>query len=129
LIFDGSLPFGMTVRQHNVSSREVQRQLSWLKGYLDFQCESLANAAREFDRYNLTHIEITDEPTKRVQIGGTFSTTDPVTFADAVAQVVPAIELTSLQAPNGTRVLELRKKPHSRPTPTLACTYQSYPDE
>jgi transmembrane sensor len=115
-------PTSLAVRTRSVSSRDVARQLAWLQGYLDFQCEPLASAASEFNRYNLTHIEIMDEPTKHVQIGGMFSIADPVTFAEAIAQVMPNVELVSARGPNGTRILRLRQELHSRATPNPGCS-------
>jgi ferric-dicitrate binding protein FerR (iron transport regulator) len=117
-------PTSLAVRTRNISSREVDRQLSWLRGYFDFQCEPLASAAAEFNRYNLTHIEIMDEPTQRVQVGGTFSTSDPATFIAAITEVTPNVASESVQGPNGTRTLRLRQDPHSGPSPARGCSAQ-----
>src|SRR6185312_5011873 len=89
------------------SPLEIDRQLAWIRGSLDFQCETIGNAAKEFNRYNRTHIEVTDEPTKRVRIGGVFSTTHPVTFTDAVAQLIPTIALDVAYDQSGARILRL----------------------
>ncbi len=115
-------PTTVAVRPQKVSPREVDRQLAWLEGYLDFQCESLGNAAKEFNRYNLTKIEVIDEPTSKVQIGGMFSTSDPVTFADAVSQVMPSVKVDSGRNPDGTRVLRLEQEQQSSGARSTGCT-------
>jgi transmembrane sensor len=123
-------PASLAIHARNVSSREVERQLSWLEGYLDFQCETLANAAREFNRYNLSRIEILDEPTRKLQIGGTFASTDAATFADAIAQVRPNVILDSVPtATEGVRILRLRQDPKSRTPQPLGCTGSSHPQQ
>ena len=119
----------LNIRVHDIPSREVDRQLSWLQGYLDFQCERLGSAAREFNRYSRTHIDVMDEATRNVQIGGVFSTTDPVTFAEAMAKVMPNTHLDSTEAPDGTRILRLSQTPHKRPIPASSCTAALNSDE
>ena len=100
-------PALLTIRSMKISPLEIDRQLAWIRGSLDFQCETIGNAAKEFNRYNRTHIEVTDESTKRVRIGGVFSTTHPVTFTDAVAQLIPTIALDVAYDQNGARILRL----------------------
>jgi transmembrane sensor len=101
-------PTQLAIRTQNENPHEIERQLSWLHGYLDFRCETLANAAGEFNRYNLTHIELMDEPTKKLQIGGMFSTLDPMNFAQALVEVSkPNIQLDKARTAQGTLVLRL----------------------
>jgi ferric-dicitrate binding protein FerR (iron transport regulator) len=45
-------PTHLAIRARNIPPREVERQLSWLQGYLDFQCETLASAARSLRLYS-----------------------------------------------------------------------------
>lgn len=98
----------VAIHTRNIPPREVEREFSWLRGYLDFQCETLGTAAKEFNRYNTTHIEILDDATAKVQIGGTFSTTDPTTFAEVLARISPNMRLDTVQRTRDSSVLQLR---------------------
>lgn len=70
-----------------VSSAAIERQLSWREGRLVFACESLSEAAREFNRYNLTKLEV-DPRVADEQIGGDFFATD----VEAFVQLMPRLE-------------------------------------
>jgi transmembrane sensor len=107
-------PGQLAIRTRAISPAEIERQLSWLQGHLVYQCETLSNVAREFNRYNRTHIEITDSLTGAIQVGGIFSTTDPDTFAKGVMRMTPNLLLDSIPGPDGTHVLKLHQGPHSK---------------
>lgn len=110
----------LSIHTHNLAPKEIERQFSWLQGYLDFQCATVGDAAQEFNRYNLTSIDV-DDLTKKVQIGGVFLTTDPVTFAEAIAKISKNVRLNKVDGPANTQVLQLRTRDKNLP-PETGCT-------
>jgi transmembrane sensor len=98
----------ITIRTRHIPPRQVEREFSWLQGTLDFQCDTLGNVAKEFNRYNQTHIEVMDDTTAKVPIGGAFSTTNPTAFAKLIADVSPNMRLETAQHTGGYPVLQLR---------------------
>lgn len=66
--------------QHEASSY-VQRKLAWTSGRISFDGETLAEAVREFNRYNRRHFAIADPAIARIRVGGLFEATDPESFA------------------------------------------------
>ena len=63
---------------------EVERDLSWRDGWLTFQGSTLGDAVAEFNRYNLTKLEV-DPALKNEKIVGRFSTSNPDSFAHVVS--------------------------------------------
>jgi ferric-dicitrate binding protein FerR (iron transport regulator) len=110
----------LSIHTHNLAPKEIERQFSWLQGYLDFQCATVADAAQEFNRYNLTRIEV-DDHAGLVQIGGVFLTTDPVTFAESVAKISKTVRLNKVDGPADTQILQLRTRDKNLP-PETGCT-------
>ena len=81
---------GATVHHGEVgvhTDPNITRKLAWTVGHLDFQGETLADAVQEFNRYNERQITIADPSIVNLQVGGTFSTTDPVSFAAALRRL------------------------------------------
>lgn len=68
-----------------VAPIEIERATAWREGRIAFQGDSLAKAAREFERYSDTRIVIDDPAIAREEITGLFQVNDPVGFAHAVA--------------------------------------------
>jgi len=66
------------------SEQKLARQLSWRQGTLVFDRVSLAQAAREFNRYNSRKIVIADARAANQMIGGTFPATNVDAFTSAV---------------------------------------------
>jgi len=62
----------------------IERQLSWREGVLRFDGNTLREAADEFNRYNLTKIEV-DPAIADEKIAGRFHTDEPDTFARVVS--------------------------------------------
>jgi transmembrane sensor len=60
---------------------QVELGMSWRKGILTFNNETLADAAAEFNRYNARKIQIVDEEAARMRIGGTFEANNVDAFA------------------------------------------------
>ncbi len=63
---------------------QVTRDLAWREGRLAFDNETLANAAREFERYSDVQIRLAPELENQT-ITGLFVSNDPVGFARAAA--------------------------------------------
>ncbi len=79
--------YDSSVAVHVVPQQNVNRRLAWTAGHLDFQGETLDDAVQEFNRYNERQITIADPSIVNLQVGGTFSTTDPVSFAAALRRL------------------------------------------
>jgi len=61
---------GIVVEQRGLPA--AQESLSWRQGYLTFHETSLADAAAEFNRYNVHQIRIDDPSVAAIRISGTF---------------------------------------------------------
>jgi len=68
----------------------IERILSWRTGQIALDGESLADAAREFNRYNARQILIDDPGLAQARFVGLFRTNDPDSFASAVALTMGA---------------------------------------
>jgi transmembrane sensor len=66
---------------------ELARTLSWRHGVVVFNNTTLADAAIEFNRYNVKKIVIADPAAARFAIDGTFPTNDVEAFIDAAQRV------------------------------------------
>jgi transmembrane sensor len=66
------------------SDEMLARELAWTRGMLQFRGESLSDAVREFNRYNVRQIEIVDAEIGTLRIGGQFQATSPDRFARAL---------------------------------------------
>ncbi|MDM4766647.1 FecR domain-containing protein [Pelomonas sp. SE-A7] len=60
---------------------QIQADLNWLQGKLVFDQLSLADAAREFNRYNRKQLVIDDAEVARIEIGGVFDANNVDAFA------------------------------------------------
>jgi transmembrane sensor len=78
-------PASGPVRVSRLGPEEVLRALSWRQGMLDFDGETLAEAAAIFARYSDRRIVIDDPDLARRSVAGRFASTNPVGFAQAVA--------------------------------------------
>lgn len=68
-----------------VQTAQLSHDLAWLEGRVFFRRQTLASAAREFERYSNLRIIITDPETASRTITGTYQANDPAGFAKAVA--------------------------------------------
>jgi transmembrane sensor len=83
-------PSGDThTRIRHVSPQDIERKLSWTDGTLSFSGETLAEAAAEFNRYNVRQMVIVDPAIRDLRVGGIFATTDPEAFAVALTASSP----------------------------------------
>lgn len=67
-----------------VEPQLLERRLAWTSGRLDFRGESLAEAVQEFNRYNRRKIYIRNPDLAQLRVGGSFTATDPQSFASAL---------------------------------------------
>jgi transmembrane sensor len=65
--------------------REIERALAWRTGQISLDGETLAEAAAEFNRYNRRPLLVEDPALARRRFVGLFRTSDPQSFALAVA--------------------------------------------
>ncbi|MDO8910240.1 MAG: FecR domain-containing protein [Phenylobacterium sp.] len=63
---------------------EIDRQLAWRSGKIDLAGETLAEAAAEFNRYNVRKLVIANRALANQRFYGLFRTDDPLGFAIAV---------------------------------------------
>jgi transmembrane sensor len=89
-----------------LSSRSIEYQLSWREGRLIFGCERLSEVAREFNRYNLTKLEV-DPRIENEQIGGNFSATNVAEFVELMPHLDASIRWERAQDARGAPVLRL----------------------
>jgi len=68
---------------------EIKRSLAWRNGRIAFAGETLAQAAREFNRYNAVKIEIGDPAVGTMRFGGYFRATDPEGFGASIERSLP----------------------------------------
>ncbi|HVU19464.1 MAG TPA: FecR domain-containing protein [Rhizomicrobium sp.] len=79
-------PSGVSIQREEKT--ELKNSLAWRSGVLIFHHTTLADAAAEFNRYNHRQIEVADPKIARLEIGGTFPTTDVEGFADVSRDVL-----------------------------------------
>jgi transmembrane sensor len=69
----------------HVEPQALVRRLAWTSGRLEFRGETLGQAVEEFNRYNRRQIRLSANSLVTLRVGGSFSATDPESFADALA--------------------------------------------
>lgn len=67
---------------------ELKDDLAWRRGLLVFQNISLAAAASELNRYNITKVAVADATTGKITIGGTFPADDPGAFVRVAQELL-----------------------------------------
>jgi len=67
----------VAIRTHKIRPRQIAREFSWLQGYLDFQCEPLGEAAKEFNRYNTSQVQVDPSIDDSYRLSGTFDAEHP----------------------------------------------------
>ncbi len=97
-----------TLSVTRLAAKDVTRKLAWTAGHLAFQGETLAEAVQEFNRYNQRQITVADPSIERVQVGGTFRTTDPDSF---VAALQRSFGIQALRDSGGIRLVAGDKLP------------------
>lgn len=97
---------GLLELRKGLSAKSIEYQLSWREGLLVFGCERLSAVAREFNRYNLTKLEV-DPRIEDEQIGGQFSATDVAGFVELMPRLDATIRSERTQNSHGVTVLKL----------------------
>lgn len=69
------------------TTQELANELGWRRGVLVFRHTTLADAAAEFNRYNVRKIEIAGSDAAQHTIDGTFLTNDLDAFTDAAQTI------------------------------------------
>lgn len=80
----------------------IERQLAWREGRLVSLCEPLSQVAQEFNRYNLTKLEV-DPLVANVQVGGEFSATDVMGFVELMPRLDEGIRWEHAASEKGGR--------------------------
>lgn len=96
--FATATPKSFLVQQ--VPEKVLQNELSWRRGVLVFHNTMLADAARQFNRYNRGKL-IVEGAASQLEIDGTFSVNDPETFT----QIASDILHLHVEGRNGNMVL------------------------
>ena len=72
-----------------VDKANVQRELRWRDGFIEFQDETLASAAAEFNRYATSTIVINDERVATLRVTGVFRTDRADHFVETMSELLP----------------------------------------
>jgi transmembrane sensor len=96
----------LSIHIRNLRPEEVQRQLAWRLGRLEFDSDKVSDAARQVNRYNLTQIQV-EGVAGDARIGGTFSPTEPLTFAQTMVAMIPNTRCESRQRAGEPAVLRI----------------------
>jgi len=76
---------GMVLR--DLKAADMDRQLQWTIGQLEFSGDPLTDAIAEFNRYNDRKLVIADRTISSLTIGGKFSATDVDAFVKALREL------------------------------------------
>jgi transmembrane sensor len=115
----GDVRSGVMKLRKDLSTRSIEHQLSWREGRLVFECTRLSDVAHEFNRYNLTKLQV-DARIENVQIGGQFSATDVIGFVELMPRLDATIHWERTQNAQGMTVLKLYQ-----PTPAARAAKHS----
>jgi transmembrane sensor len=89
--------------QH-VGPVDIDRQLLWRDGFVEFDDEPLGAAVAEINRYSSRPITLDDDGVAALHLSGVFSTGAPDGFVDAVGAILP---IESRTTPQGAIELSL----------------------
>jgi transmembrane sensor len=73
-----------------LSAAAIERATLWRTGFLEFDGQSLQDAAANFNRYNRQVIEVSDAGLAGQAVTGRFRATDPAAFAQAASTMLSA---------------------------------------
>lgn len=83
---------------------DVDQQLLWRDGFVEFADTPLLAAVHEMNRYSSVQMVVADADTGRLGVSGIFRTGNPERFAEILAELLP---LRARKLPNGT--IEIRR--------------------
>jgi transmembrane sensor len=78
---DTAISRGASILVAAKSQVRVENALAWREGRLSFDQAPLSDVAAEFNRYNRTHLVVTDAAAGRIPIGGSFDASSVDSFA------------------------------------------------
>jgi len=76
---------------------DVDQQLRWRDGFVEFNDMPIDAAVREINRYSSRQLVVHDDATGRLRVSGVFRTGDPERFAAIVGELLP---IRSRELPN-----------------------------
>jgi transmembrane sensor len=85
---DAAVAAGTSLSVTKQSAQSLTRALSWQHGMIVFDNATLADAVKEFNRYNSEKLEIADVAAGRMTIGATFPVNDVERFAKVAQDVL-----------------------------------------
>jgi len=74
----------------NLGSADLDRRLLWTVGKVEFRGESVREVVRELNRYSLHRIRVTDPEVADEPFGGTFRTSDALSFVEGLSALYGA---------------------------------------
>lgn len=101
-------PASLTVSKK--TPQQLSDELAWKRGVLVFRNTTLAEAAREFNRYNTTKLVVSDPEVARLKIGGEFKINNVDDFL-RLAQAVLGVSVDR----SGSEIRIAREKSASKP--------------
>jgi len=87
----------VSLTKRTLSLEDLNRQLAWRSGRLQFNGESLASAVQQFNRYNERPLVVADTRLTRLTVAGNFRATDPESFAEALRKLY-GVEVTYIRS-------------------------------
>jgi len=72
-----------------VTTVDIERDLAWRTGFIEFQNETLEKAIAEINRYGGSPARIVDPEIESTRVSGRFRAGDPSRFAKALAEIYP----------------------------------------
>lgn len=99
LTADQQITVGESGTAEPIRKVDSNRALAWAYGRLIFDHESVADAVREFNRYNRIQVRIDDPRLARRSISGVFNASDPNSFVSFI-QTVTSVRVTTDDAGN-----------------------------
>lgn len=74
---------------------DVEQELRWREGFVEFEDEPLANAVREMNRYSDSQLVIADPKLASLRVSGVFRTGNTARFASIVGELLPVTARTT----------------------------------
>ena len=91
----------------SVSRPEIQRRMSWQTGVLIFQGQTLAEAVRAINRYNVRQLVIADPSIATLRVGGSCRGVDLESF---VALLAVLFDVQAVPSREDANVIELKRR-------------------
>jgi transmembrane sensor len=105
-----------TYQKVSLTTDQVKDELAWTTGEIVFHCATVADAAREFSRYNERVRIEAQNISPNVRVVGRFNATDPQSFAESVAALLPNVTVQLDQESPDHSIARLVRIPPTHPT-------------